>query len=67
MAAQSLGVGTTPPQLAALNQLASVPAQLNWAAIAELLIAKKHRRAKMDTIFLNIMFPPYSPLLFSYL
>jgi hypothetical protein len=58
MAAQSPLVGTPPPQLAALNQLASVPAQLIWAAIAELLIAKKHRSAKMNTIFLDIVTPP---------
>jgi hypothetical protein len=59
MAAQSPPVGAVPPQLAGLNQLASVPAQLSWVAIAELLIAKKHKRAKINTLFLNIIFPPY--------
>jgi uncharacterized membrane protein YjfL (UPF0719 family) len=58
MAAQSSIVGTTPPQLSGVNQSVSAPAQLIWAAIAELLIAKKHRSAKIDTIFLDIFTPP---------
>jgi hypothetical protein len=53
-------------QLLAVNQSEfEVPCQsitlpqLNvHVAIAELPIAKKQRRAKMDTIFLDIMFPP---------